>query len=336
MNKAIPLHRPMGAASWQRSGKRLMDIIVHAGAHRTATTSFQHYMRGEASTISATATAVWGPRRTRNGLFAGLFPDKRQPNCKTTPDRVRGRLALQLARTAQKGAERLLISDENMIGTSRHCVRTGQFFPAAGERMAQFAAAFDGRVSRVILSIRSPESWWASAVAYAISRGHTVPDRAKLDRIADMPRSWRDVVTDLACAMPDADLIVAPFEEWAGRPDAFLAQAIGVNAPKDTQNHWLNRAPDLPKLRALLVKRGDSPDLLPDGTGKWLPFDDRQMAAMRETYADDLFWLAAGADGLARLTENPARTRTGPSLRADHMTEGQGHDNRYGKMARSG
>jgi len=313
-----------------------MEVILHVGAHRTATTSFQHYLRAYEPRISATRTAFWGPHRTRKGMFAGLFPDARKVNAKTSPDRVRGRLSVQMARTASNGAERLLITDENMIGTSRHCVRTGLLFPAVGDRMARYGAAFDARVGRVVLSIRSPDSWWASAIAYAVSRGHGVPDQAKLDRIAQMRRTWRDVITDLACAMRGVDICIAPFEEWSGKPDAFLGAATGITAPKDTDDRWLNRAPDLAALRVLLAGRGERPDLLPQGTGRWLPFNDQQTADMRETYADDMFWLAAGADGLARLTPNPARTRAGPSQPTGDMREGHHHDSRYRKMAQSG
>ena len=249
---------------------------------------------------------------------------------------MRGKVALQLAKTASGGAARLLVTDENMIGSSRHCVRTGLLFPAVGERMARYAAAFDGRISRIVLSIRAPEMWWSSAAAYAVSRGHVVPTPQKIDRIAEMQRSWRDVIVDLACAVPEAKLVVAPFEEHAARPDILLAQATGRDAPRDTNAHWLNRAPDLPALRQLLAERGQNPDLLPDQPGRWQPFTEAQAAGMRETYADDLFWLAAGADGLATLTENPTRKRAGQSQPAGDMREGQHYDLRQRHLAQSG
>jgi hypothetical protein len=200
-----------------------------------------------------------------------------------------------------------------MIGTSSHCVRTGVLFPAVGERMARYSAAFDGRVNRILLTVRSPEIWRASAAAYAVSRGHGVPTQTKLDKIAKMWGSWRDVVIDLACTVPDAEIKVNTFEEFAGRPDAFLTQATGTAAPRDTQAHWLNRAPDLQALRESLAQGCDDPDQLPDNTGRWQPFSESQAAMVRETYADDLFWLAAGADGLATLTKDPTRKRAGQS-----------------------
>ncbi|WP_093914464.1 hypothetical protein [Sulfitobacter marinus] len=311
-----------------------MDIIMHVGAHRTATTSFQSYLRANSDAITTSQTGVWGPLRIRKGLFSGIFPSPKLPG--RSPERVKGRVALQLARAREAGMARLVLSEENMIGSSRHCVRTGLLFPAAGDRMARYCAAFDGKITRIMLNIRSPETWWASAASYAVSRGHDVPDQTKLDKIASAQRSWRDVITDLACAVPNAEIKVATFEEYAGRPDALLAEATGVAAPVNRDHFWLNRAPDLPALRTILAEGGQDPDLLPDATGRWNPFTDAQATALRETYCDDLFWLTAGADGLAQLTENNARERAGTSQPSGDPKKGHSHDSRQRYMAQSG
>ena len=53
-----------------------MDIILHLGAHRTATTSFQHYLRANAAGLGAAGIGVWGPETTRDGLLAGVIPPR--------------------------------------------------------------------------------------------------------------------------------------------------------------------------------------------------------------------------------------------------------------------
>ncbi len=336
MKGTVSLNGPVGAVSLRRLGKTLMDIILHLGAHRTATTSFQRYLRSNADAISASGTGVWGPLRTRKGLFAGLFPAQSATMLGASPERVNGRIAFQLGKSREAGIARLLISDENMIGCSRDCVRTGTLFPAIGERMARYSAAFDHQIKRVVLTIRSPEMWWSSAAAYAVSRGHPLPDQARLAKIALLRRSWRDVIVDLACAMPNTEIQVVSFEEYASCPNDLLAQATGVMAPPDLQRHWVNRSPDLPALRVILAERGQDPDLLPDCTGRWSPFTQAQAAALRETYSDDLFWLAAGADGLAELTRNPTRKRAGTSQPAGDIKKGHNNDSRQRYLAQSG
>jgi len=188
------------------------------------------------------------------------------------------------------------------------------------------ASAFDHRISRILLTIRAQDLWWSSVSAYAVGRGMNVPSAQTFDQIAGGRRTWRDVITDLACAVPDTEILVTPFETIAGQPDALLTQAHGAKAPPDPANRWLNRAPDLPKLRAVLAERGGPAAALPDATGRWNPFTRAQVAALQENYEDDLFWLMAGADGLAHLTQDQAGARAGSSPPPAYMTKGHGHD----------
>ena len=325
---------PDRAAPRQRLGYRLMDIFLHVGARRTATTSFQHYLQANAGLIEALGIRVWGPSQARNGLFSGIFPKFRSAPNPISVKRACGRVSLQLENLSYAGTSKLLISEENMIGSARHCVRNAMLYPAIGERMARFDEIFGHRLKRVMLTLRAPDMWWSSAIAYTVSRGHTVPDQAALASIAASPRSWRDVITDLACALPDTEIQVSTFEEYAGRPDALFARITDEPAPPNTQTFWRNRTPDLPALRGLLAQYGKPQNALPLTTcGRWQPFNDAQTHAMRETYADDLFWLAAGADGLATLTVDPTRKRAGASQPPGELKKGHNNDSRQRKMA---
>ena len=234
--------------------------------------------------------------------------------------------------------QHLLVSDENFAGTMRNAIRTKTLYPAMGERMARFGAAFGGQVGRIVMSVRALDLWWASAAAYTVARGHPVPTPLAFDMIAGNPRSWRDVITDLACAMPDTQIIITPFEQFAGQPEALFELATGHEGPVDTARHWRNRTPHLPTLRRALADQGSAPDLLPAGDTRWQPFTPEQAAALRENYADDLHWLTAGADGLATLATDPTRTtlQTGTTLHAGALTKGRQHDLRQEELARSG
>lgn len=312
-----PRRGPVGAAI--REGLALlMDVILHIGAHRTATTSFQAYLRSQSDELARWGVCVLEPRRTRSGLFAGIAPAPGPGYVRKPARRARGRIALELARAAEAGTETLVISDENMLGSVRDNIRRGRLYAAAGERLARYAEAFDGHVTRVVLSIRNLDHFWASSIAYGVGRGHAIPSPDKLGQIAAGRRSWRDVITDLSCALPGTEIRVLPFEEFAGRPDALLRSGADCYAPTEHRSDWLNRAPDSETLRAILAERGVPRDAIPGGTpARWQPFAADQAAALRELYADDLHWLAAGADGLAQLTEETGRTRTGKTPHPD-------------------
>lgn len=285
-----------------------MEITLHCGAHRTATTSFQTYLRAGRDMLEADGTVLWDPRCLRGGIFSGLFPSTRPVGRKTRP--IAGRVGMHIELAERAGAKRLLISEENILGSPRACLRAGALYPGAGERMAQVVQAFGGHIDRILLTIRAQDLWWSSIAAFAVARGHPIPDQDKLQQIASSGRNWRDVITDIACAAPDAELLVLPFEQSAGRPDWQLAVATDRPVPFSQSAPWVNRSPDAADLRNLLADRGVWGDG-PDGEGRWHLFNDAQAAALREAYADDLMWLSAGADGLATLTEDPIRQKTG-------------------------
>lgn len=303
-----------------------MEITLHLGAHRCASTSFQFYMRDHVDALSREGLSFWGPLRTRRQIFEGLFPRADAPAPQKMQRRAVGRVRLSAAQARAEGAAHLLVSDENMIGTTRQSIRARKLYPAIGERMARISDAFDGQITRLVLCIRAQDMWWASALAYAVGRGHNVPTASALQQIATAPRSWQDVITDLACAVPTAQIVVLPFETLMGRPAQVLGAATGMHPPKDTQNRWLNKAPDLARLRHLLAERGSDPDAVPRGSGRWQPFNATQLAQLNERYLDDLFWLESGADGLASYKEYTTAQGSGPSLTAEDFTRGHGHD----------
>jgi hypothetical protein len=333
------------AALLHKGIDRLMDIILHLGAHRTGSTSFQHYLRSNRARLAEDGTTVWEPHMLRTGLFNGLFARPQMVNGRELQRRAMGRVQLHTAQAERAGAERLVISEENMIGAPRACLRAGRLYPAIGERLARLNAAFEGRITRVVMNIRAQDLWWSSVAAFGVGRGHSVPDPARITAFTAAPRTWRDVITDMACALPDAEVRILPFEQFAGQSDKAMALATDRPAPPNHAKAWLNRSPDVAMLRGAMAEYGMTADALPDhlaqAEGRWNPFTALQAANLREAYADDMMWLTAGADGLATLTEDPSRTEAGFSLPAGALTKGQSHDEHtntrfQGRMAQTG
>lgn len=314
-----------------------MDIVFHLGAHRTATTSFQSYIRHNLADLTTQGVGFWGPSRTRGGLFAGIIPVNGSPRLSRQARMAKGRIALHLDRAKVQGTRVLIVSDENVLGTPRRNMRDLVPYRGAGERMARHAEAFGGRITRVILSIRDFDSYWPSVLAFAVARGHGLPTPAQLDRIAMQARGWREVITDLACAIPGVEILVLPHEIYAGMPERRLEimTAGQVRAPLHHHRVWLNRAPDLAALRQALILRGENPDLLgPEtATGRYAPFTPAQSARLRELYQDDLFWLSAGADGLATLVTENTRDQTGTTSQRGTLTRGKDDDQQEGRVA---
>ena len=303
-----------------------MDVILHLGAHRTATTSFQHYMRENAETLRRAGIGFWGPWRTRDGVLTGVVPVPGRQSAEAQLARARARIAINLQKAEAMGLHCVIVSDENMLGSPRRNLRGGRLYADVGQRMARFANAFGDRVTRVSLSIRSQDSYWSSALAYAVARGHQLPSQQDLDRLVNAPRHWRDVITDLACAMPGVEIQVTPYEIFGGLPDSRLATMTGTSGlPLRYAREWMNRSPSLRQLRKIVQDRQGDPGALPEGAGRWLPFSHAQSLTLREGYADDLFWLRSGADGLATLIEETGPKKTGQHPSTAQTTRGRTH-----------
>jgi len=311
-----------------------MDVILHLGAHRTASTSFQYYMRKNAEGLRSRGIGYWGPRELRNGLLTGVVPVPGRMPAKKQLARVQGRVSLKMKEAQRSGLRFLIISDENLIGVPRNNLRDMRLYPGVGERMARYHQVFGGFVSRAVLSIRAQESYWNSVLAYCSVRNGHVPSLSELDHIANNPRGWRDVVTDLACATPDVAISVMPHDVFSGRPECRLALMTGQSdLPTKSAREWLNRAPDASELRETLTKRGVDAAKVVSSGGCWSAFDDAQSMAMHQAYSDDIYWLRAGANGLATLTEEFGPTGAGLTPSVGAPTRGQGHGNEERRMA---
>ncbi len=310
-----------------------MDVILHIGAHRCASTTFQHYLRSNEDKLARMGIGTWGPRRTRNGLFHGIQPGAPVEPGGDAHRRGVGRVRMNLARQ-QERLKTLVVSDENMMGSVRENLRTANLYGGVGERLARYFEAFEGYVTDVILNIRSPETYWASALGYSVSRGRPVPGQAELSRLASAPRQWRDVVTDVACALPGTRLWVLPFETFAGRPETQLATVAAVDAPKSHSRSRINATPHLEDLRRAASPAGAA--RLPRGFGRWQPFSTAQIAAMQESYADDVMWLVGGADGLAWMMNDPDKKQVGTNLPLTDKTRGRPNDDQEQRMEGAG
>ena len=255
-----------------------MEIILHFGAHRCATTSFQEYMRCNAQPLAAQGIAFWGPETTRETDLHGL---------KSMTDQSRAALQDDLEKCRAKGVRHLLISEENFLGMMQQNVNMTGLYPEARLRGQLLAAAFGDGVAKIALNIRALNTYWPSVAGFAVRNRKGFGKKIRWNRITQNPRSWRDVITDLSLAFPEIPLVALPFEEFAGHPDAQLATILDCDAPQNASNIWLSR---------------DDQDETPGPSGA----GDMQLVAK---YADDLDWLAAGADGLAQLGLLPNTAR---------------------------
>lgn len=287
-----------------------MDVILHLGAHRCGTTTLQQLLQRNMALLRDAGVESWTPDRTRAGLLAGLIqrPEDLTAQIEVRARRSCGIVRIEVERLKQAGKRQLVISEENLIGAVRNNLREALLYPKLDVRLLRICPALADHVTKVGLSIRSYDAYWASSVAFGVAQGHGVPGPEKLDQLVAQKRRWRTVVKDIAAVLPKAEIVVWPFERLGSQPDAQLSVLTGgmhlqnrLNGSRD----WHNPSPRLNKLRRILTVRGDVAEAgrLPKGDGRWTPFDAAQCAALRAQYMEDLAWFQSGAEGLARYVE---------------------------------
>lgn len=282
-----------------------MEIFLHVGAHRTATTPLQRLLGRNQPALDRAGLSYWGPERTRGGLFHGLTA----PGDAVLPwqvGRAEKRVRLEVARLVGLGRSGLFISDERMLGSLRGVLDDMRLYRDAGARVSRCAAGLRDHRLTVGLTLRCYDTWWASVLGVRLTRGGPVPHPALCDRLITQPRRWRHVIADLARAVPEARLLVWTHEAMADRPDALIGRLTGLTLDLNGDRRArANPGPGAAALRAYLGDCGARPDAIRTASGRFMPFDPHQRAILRAQYAEDLAWLAAGADGLADYLMDP-------------------------------
>jgi len=317
--RVLALHVSLAAGSGR------MDLKLHLGAHRCATSSFQSYIWANRAALTSRGVTCWTPKRTRDGLLQGMVRPPFQITLEDERQAVRstGRLRIEFDRLEREGQAGLLISDENLMGTHSANLQERRLYPLLDERLLRFREAFEGRLLHIGLCIRSYEDYWTSAMADLLVRGMGQPSPDVLDLLTTQPRRWRNAVRDIAAVFPQAKITIWPFERMAARPDMLLdlfAQGASQGLPQDGEIR--NRSADIGTLNRVLALRGDT-GLRTGSRGygsRWMPFDEDQTQVLRAEYRRDIAWLKAGAEGLATYADGRS-TPDAPSDKGLNVTE---------------
>ena len=317
-------HRAMGI-----SGAIVVDICLHLGAHRTGTTGLQLFMNNQRPALERAGVAYWGPERTRGGLLAGLVKNPQHLNADDTQlgRRSCGRLRMEFARLEHEDTAQLVMSEENLIGTMAQNIDSVRLYGQLAARLARIAPAFAGRRIRVGLAVRAYDLHWASQLAFRVKAGAALPVVADLDRMVTQPRRWRDVVTDILGAFPQADVVVWPFEGWVAKPADILTALIGrpLMLGAMALPYKSNVSANAAELAQIAAERGDLDSALRLSTAgsrtRYMPFDALQAWKLQEDYRADIDWLKASAGPRVTYLDPTEGTFGG----AD-MTEGSHHD----------
>ena len=135
---------------------KYIKIIIHAGAHKTASTHLQNRVLENENLVVKSGCSYLGPEKIRD-QFGTLW---RALGRSDTPDEQERKLAALAA-----GQPRLVISEENIIGGFKDLMNGPNraiLYPKAVERLARLAQLVAPNPLHIAMAVREPSSYYVS------------------------------------------------------------------------------------------------------------------------------------------------------------------------------
>jgi len=193
-------------------------IILHLGAHRTASTHVQGVL-GKNTALLAEA-----------GISAPSQDDVKDALTKPLGTRIP---SLRAGFGALAGLETVVISDENLLGFLNSIFSHGEFYPDTARRLAKLRAMLPVDPVKIVVAIRPYDSFFASAYGRWLAPGRMVLPRATVaELVLGLTRGWGDVLADIAEVFPDSEMHISEYSPDPRFGPAQLNAILGPLADK--------------------------------------------------------------------------------------------------------
>lgn len=182
-------------------------LFVHAGAHRTGTSSLQMCLHDNRAALEAAGLGLAYPGR--DGIPSGDLA-LRLPG--TIGMEVADSVITRAQRTLQDHAQGrpLVLSEENILGRMFHFMK-GQFYPMAEARCEVLRAAWDGPVAHVLLVVRPYDGLFVSGYRKRAEDNAVPPFDDLRAKYIGMDRGWPAIVAVLRDVLRPERLTVIPY-----------------------------------------------------------------------------------------------------------------------------
>ncbi len=276
-------------------------VIVHLGAHRTATTLLQQTLTKNSEMLRQAGVELLVPPRTRRQVFDGLIkrPSLRSDEDEQTAAQSARKLRNRFRKFKDDDNTNLFVSEENILGTMRDCRDCTELYPELVQRLEPYREAF-AQVDCIVIGIRNTHHWWCSALAYTVGEYAALPTSDEIKAIAKSSRTWADIISDVKESFPDVPVVV--------REHPYAPRSIGVDLANQTDLKQLAEIAPLDKVsnsaasedalrRKLEARDGDSSglrEMMPGGV--FDPFDQTQTNNLNERFESDVAVLQASKD----------------------------------------
>ncbi len=239
------------------------QVVLHIGAHKTASTHLQYSLRDAGPALADASVRFYGPEslRTPGDTLAERFGfpfDPTRARDDTDP-------LAELARMAD-GAKRVVFSEENFAGNFQRGWGKVPLpvYPQASERVAKLAFALERSVD-LCLAIRQPSDFLASLYSQILLSGKDVSPDDFLARNMPSEVDWSKYIADLRDATGVGSLTVWRYEDYGDLFRPICAVLVGEPAAAKVMPVAERAMPRLSEaaVRAVLSQRLSGEDKRP-------------------------------------------------------------------------
>lgn len=211
--------------------KSRTEIVIHLGAHKTATTYLQARLaRSVGSLLEKGVYFVPVPElrkkviHVRDASPVNMIPGVREWR---TADIFRK--YLQEAEISK--CERLIFSEENLLGSLKQFISTGLLYHSVGSRFGRVFKGIDERPVTALLAVRSYDTFMSAVWSQLIRQnGYQNMDEQTKARLLTVSRGWVEVVDDIIRSLPPgSELRIWRYEDLIELQNEIMSLFVGVN-----------------------------------------------------------------------------------------------------------
>ena len=274
---------------------KYIKIIVHAGAHKTASTHLQNRVLENENLVVKSGCSYLGPEKIRD-QFGTLW---RALGRSDTPDEQKRKLAALAA-----GQPRLVISEENIIGGFKDLMsgpNRAILYPKAVERLARLAQLVAPNPLHIAMAVREPSSYYVSVYNQLLLSGRFQTWLRFSKGLDPTAVKWSDILRPIAEIPGVAAVSIWRYEDYHRLLPQILNTLLGQPRP-DIPLHMEKRMHEGLSERAVqacctwhavgydgrlgAVAREDFP--VSDAYPKFSPWPEELMRESRAAYGRDI------------------------------------------------
>jgi hypothetical protein len=198
-------------------------MILHLGAHKTATSYMQKKLALNADRLAA-HNIHYEPLETLRKQFTPLLNENSTRDSFWT-DELRGKAAVT----------NVLVSDENIIGAPSDLVREGQYYADSRRRLARACQLLGTETPEIFLALRDYASFTVSMYSELIRHREFVDFADYFAIYVPSGFSWIRVIEDIFEAVPGAKLTLWDFADFRSMEKQVFQAMLGVS-PSELEN----------------------------------------------------------------------------------------------------